>query len=174
MTWKASPPAIEIAAAWTASACLGAAVGFAVARIAPFGAGIVAASVAGLFVALAGLALIGRVDRRRGQPLAPVAALEDYLVTDNVLLLDQPFEEEALLLDDPIAAGDPRVVRLFAEQPPSAAAPFAGPGEMAARIERFLGQPRGGVTGGGQAVSEDASAALHSALADIRRSLRQG
>jgi len=50
---------------------------------------------------------------------------------------------------------------------------------MIARIEDFLGQPRGSAStleaprDVSDAASRDASAALHLALADIRRSLRQ-
>jgi hypothetical protein len=47
---------------------------------------------------------------------------------------------------------------------------------MAARIETFLGGSRGGTAAAADPVAPattDASAALHAALADIRRSLRQ-
>ena len=73
-------------------------------------------------------------------------------------------------------------MRLFAAQPVGgeAAPPLAGPGEMVARIENFLGQTRVGAASAepgrlpGRSPAEDASAALHAALADIRRSLRHG
>ncbi len=184
MNWKSTPSRIEIAATSIAAACLGGAVGFAVARIAPFGAGLIEASVAGLLAVLVGWAMIGRVDSRRGLPLlVPVAPSEGNVTDKDVLLLDQPVDDEALLLDDPLPVlrDDMRVVRLFAAHPlgAEASAPLAGPGEMIERIEKFLGQPRGSVAiampehGAGRAAAEDASAALHVALADIRRSLRQ-
>lgn len=74
----------------------------------------------------------------------------------------------------------PRVVQLFAvpaeeEEPPQS---LVGPGEMIARIEDFLGQSRSVASepaaARGPVPSDDANAALHAALADIRRSLRQG
>jgi len=184
MNWKANPPRIDIAATSIAAACLGGAVGFAVMRIAPFGAGLVESGVAGLLAVLVGWAMIGRVDRRRGLPLfVSVAQLDGDVSDKDVMLLDQTVDDEALLLDDPLPVlrDDSRVVRLFVAHPlgAEAAAPLSGPGEMIERIEKFLGQPRGSVAnakpehGAGRAAAEDANAALHVALADIRRSLRQ-
>ena len=184
MNWKASPSAVEIAVASIAASCLGSAVGFAVARMAPLGAGLVESSVAGALVALAGGLLIGRIDRQRGsrRPFAAVESLSDLLAADDVLLLDQRVDGEVLLLDDALRVdGESRVVRLFAA--PSggieAAPPFAAPGEMSARIEDVLGHARGDAAAepklsADEAAPNDASAALHAALADIRRSLRQG
>lgn len=185
MNWKASPPALETVAAWTAALCLGGAVGFAVARIAPLGAGLAEASGAGALVALVAGLLVARVDRQRGSRRAPgMAGPSDELPgVDGVLLLDNRVDDEVLLLDDPLPAlGDEsRVVRLFAA--PSAntapATPLAGPGEMIARIEDFLGTARGSAARAEpprrvDAAAEDASAALHAALADIRRSLKKG
>ena len=180
MDWKASRPTIEIAAEWIAATCLGGAVGFAAAQ---FGAGLALAGAAGALIAVAGLIVLGRVDRAidpLAESFAPVGFGE---VEEDVLLLDQPIGcNDALLLDDPLPALDheSRVVRLFAAQPPGsdeAAPPLAGPGEMVARIEDFLELGRGGAAvaeGEARAASIDASAALHAALADIRRSLRQG
>ncbi|MBA3729330.1 MAG: hypothetical protein H0W92_00765, partial [Sphingomonas sp.] len=54
-----------------ATLSLGGAVGFAVAQIAPLGAGTVGASATGTIAALAGWALIKRVDRR---PVSPSLA----------------------------------------------------------------------------------------------------
>ena len=72
-------------------------------------------------------------------------------------------------------------MRLFAASPAGGdAAPVpVGPGEMIARIETFLGQSRGDPAfeaprSDAPAIPVDANAALHAALADIRRSLRQG
>lgn len=186
MNWKASPPAIEIAAVTIACCGFGGAVAFAVARVAPLGAGLVEACGAGTFVVvLAGL-LMGEVDRPCG-PGRPVLrdTFNDPLAGDDSLLLDQRIDDEVLLLDDPlpVLGAESRVVQLFTGNPvdPATAPPaLAGPGDMIARIENFLGQARGSATAAAperraeQAASDDASAALHAALADIRRSLRHG
>ncbi len=180
MDWKASRPAIEIAAESIAATCLGGAVVFAGAQS---GAGLAMAGAAGALVAAAGLIILGRVDRYDGPLEARFAPLGFDEIDEEVLLLDQPIDgDHALLLDDPLPALDQesRVVRLFAAQSPGsdeAAPPLAGPGEMVARIEDFLELGRGSaaaVEGEARAASVDASAALHAALADIRRSLRQG
>jgi hypothetical protein len=179
---KASPPAIETAAVWVAALSLGGAVAFAMAQVAPLGAGLVGASGAGAIAALAAWMLVGRVDRRSALPafeMVPVTARD--MAEEDVLLLKEIVEEEPLLLDDPLPRlrDDSRVVRLFATLPDAQpAAPLVGPGEMIARIEDFLGHSRMAFSGeqargASKAASEDASAALHSALADIRRSLRQ-
>ena len=182
MNWKATPPAIEIAAATCATLGLGAAVGFAVVRIAPFGAGLAEAGLSGAAVALLAWLLLGRIDRQDrsfGERFIPVAAPCVELVTEDILLLDDPLPAVA----EPFPALDDqsRVVRLFTA-PPSAAiepAPGGGPSEMIARIEDFLGQACSSAGAGGhvrpdRAAAADASEALHAALADIRRSLRQG
>ena len=187
MNWKVTPPAIETAASTSAAACLGAAVLFAVARTAPFGAELVEASLSGAAVAVVAWLLIGCIDRQPasvGRRFIAIEALSADLVSEDVLLLDERVDQDdALLLDDPLPGvdDDSRVVRLFAPHSaaPAATTPLAGPGEMLARIETFLGQDRGAATAGEQSRSdrpaaEDASAALHAALADIRRSLRQG
>ncbi len=183
MNLRASPPRIETAAVSVAALSVGGAVAFAVARIAPLGAGLGEASGAGLIAALGAWVLVGRVDRRPVSPcMAKVARMASGIMEQDVLLLDQMVEDEPLLLDDPlpILNDDSRVVRLFAAIPGEdrRAPPLAGPGEMIARIEDFLGRSRGAPLGetshrARKAESEDASAALHSALADIRRSLRQ-
>ena len=182
MNWKATPPALEIAAASSAAACLGAAVGFAVVRTAPFGAGLAEAGLTGVAVALLAWLLLGRIDRSDpslGERFAPVAAPCVQPVTEDTLLLDDPVPA----VDEPLSAvgEESRVVRLFAAPPIAASepAPCVGPGEMIARIEDFLGHARGSAGAGGRAqpdraAAEDASEALHAALADIRRSLRQG
>ncbi|MDQ3075297.1 MAG: hypothetical protein M3Q88_06790 [Pseudomonadota bacterium] len=179
-------PAIEIAVEWIAAAGLGSAAGFAVARLAAPGTSIAAAVCAGMIVSIAALLILARVDARDsvGSRFEPLGFPADDL-GEAVLLLDQPLDEaDELLLDDPLPAIDvaSRVVRLFAEQPPSrAVAPshLPGPSEMVARIEDYLGPARGSAAAAeprrdGQAEAVDASAALHAALAEIRRSLRQG
>jgi hypothetical protein len=180
MNWKAKRPAIEIAAELIAAACVGGATGFAVWALAPLDAALVAAPAAGVIGAIGALVLMGQVARPKplGESFTPV----DFPAEADGLRLDKPVEPEPLLLDDPLPAisEDSRVVRLFAV-PPTAdeAAPLPAPGEMAARIEDFLGGSRASqaaaVTAPAHpsAAAADASAALHAALADIRRSLRQ-
>jgi len=180
MNRKPSRPAIEIAAESIAAACLGGAIGFAVWTLAPLGAGSVAASVAGLVGTIAALFVMGRIDRPSrslGDRFAPV----DFSVVADVLLLEDPIETDGvLLLDDPLPAvtADSRVVQLFAlPAPVGVASPLPAPGEMVARIEGFLGVARNRAAasdGAPDRVAADASAALHAALADIRRSLHQG
>ena len=72
-------------------------------------------------------------------------------------------------------------MRLFAAPPGNAEVPLAlaGPGDMIARIEDFLGQGRDRIAHAEpirrrEPAADDASAALHAALADIRRSLNKG
>ena len=96
-----------------------------------------------------------------------------------MLLLDEPCELPALLLDDPVPVAESRVVRLFTatSEMPQVSGAIPPPGEMLARIENFLGANRAPPpvpASPSNAASADASAALHAALADIRRSLRQG
>ncbi len=184
MNWKASPPAAEIAVAALSVACLGGAACFAVLRVAPLGAGWIEAGVAGACAALGGGCLIARVDRQpKTRSLEPsVESPGPATFADDVLLLDQRVDAEVLLLDDPLPDGvAPRVVRLFAAPATDEdiAPSLVGPGEMIARIETFLGQARDGASvasppADAQAIPNDANSALHAALAEIRRSLRQG
>ena len=179
MDWNPKRPAIEIAAEWIAAACVGGASAFACAVLAPDGGGMVAAPLAGAIGAAGALFAMGRVDPGRQPPperFVPVDFGDDELTLDAQVETD-----DALLLDDPLPAldEDSRVVRLFAV-PASAseATPLPAPGEMAARIENFLGGTRAGPAAAEPARhaapgAADASAALHAALADIRRSLRQ-
>jgi hypothetical protein len=189
MDLKARRPGIEIVAEWIAACCLGAAAGFAVLRLTPLGAA--GAVGAAIFLAAAALAVLGQVDRDLGASAARFEPV-DLPGEDEVLLLDErvqadpasldkPVETGELLLDTPLAQGEgSRVVRLFgdAPQPAQNAAPIPAPGEMLARIEDFLGVARGSAAAAEPApnanvASAEASAALHAALADIRRSLRQ-
>ena len=83
---------------------------------------------------------------------------------------EECFEEDVLLLDDPLGGIEPdaRVVRLFARDE-------ATPGELVTRIADYLGDERrilAQAAGEGQQTPPDASAALHAALANIRASLR--
>ena len=175
MDWKAERPAIEIAAESIAAACVGGATAFAVWSAAPPAAWLSAVT-GGVLAATGALFLMRRVDRPRkaGDRFVPV----DF-AGEAVLAPDDAIDDEGtLLLDDPLPAlhEDSRVVRLFSV-PASAIepAPLPAPGEMAARIENFLGGTRTGTAAADPTLhaATDASAALHAALADIRRSLRQ-
>ena len=190
MDWKAQRPAIEIAAELIATVAVGGAIGFATWALAPLGTGVVAlsaASIAGVAGTITAWWVMGRVDREQpasGDRFVPV----DYDETADVLLLDEPIDDaEALLLEAPssTARANSRVVQLFAapatadeaERPESRGeAMLPAPGEMVATIENFLGGARnsGGADDQSRPAAADASAALHAALADIRRSLRQG
>ena len=79
----------------------------------------------------------------------------------------EPIEEEPLLLDDelPVRDADSRVVRLFAVDEMTA-------GELAARIDRHLGQDAAWEAAAASHAA-DATDALHAALDDLRRSLRR-
>lgn len=88
-------------------------------------------------------------------------------------IVDHQFDEpvdDTLLLEDRLVEpeADSRVVRLFANG--GAADGTLVPGELAARIDRFLDGPRGRKPG--PAFQSDASQELYEALADIRRTLR--
>ena len=186
MDLKARRPRIEIAAEWIAALCLGAAAGFAALSLTA--AGLIGAVAFAMLCGAAALFALGLVDRHGGEADAafePVAFPDEAEAVDfdgaAVLILDDPVEDDALLLDTPVAA-EPvsRVVRLFGgAAPASEAGSIPAPGEMLARIEDFLGVARGSAAQGEPVrrtneASADASAALHAALADIRRSLRQG
>ncbi len=186
MTWKAPRPAIEIAFETFAIASLCGAVAFAVLRLIPAGstaAGLALATTAGVIAGGLAMLVMARVDRR-----APETMAFDLPMPD-AQRIDPPAEETAgpdgddvLLLEAPIVAeaSASRVVQLFAAGPPGVAAEadMPDPGEMIARIEQFL-RPAGGTgaepgSGAARPVPPgEANAALHAALADIRRSLRQ-
>jgi hypothetical protein len=93
---------------------------------------------------------------------------EEALAGDQILLLDQPVDEQIhalaeLMLDDPLTPPEPdsRVVQLFAAKPSA--------GELVNRIERHLGRSApAGLPG-----PADATDALRRALDELRRSLRQ-
>jgi hypothetical protein len=184
MDLKAKRPGIELAAEWTAACCLGAAAGFAVLRLTPLG--LAGAVGVGLALVAAARAVLGLVDRGLGLRAMAFDAAEfpseaDEAPENEALLLDDPVDD-VLLLDAPLAAAvESRVVRLFgdAAQPAAEPAAIPAPGEMLARIEDFLGLDRGSAGAAepdirANRASAEASAALHAALADIRRSLRQG
>lgn len=159
MDFEAPLPPIERAADLLAALCFGAATGFALAMLVPLeGLALAAtASVGGVaLTVVAWLGLAGVVPRREstGAPFAPAA----FSPTDQA--------SDELLLDDPVVtvASDSRVVQLFKPEP----LPEAG--ELAAQIGVFLDGRQAPTLP--EPVQPDASAALHAALADIRRSLR--
>lgn len=182
MNSSAPRPAIEILAETMAVLSLGGACAFAVAQAGP----LVAALAAGSVVAGAAALILRRSESVAEAGSAPLTPIDFVLVEkeESVLLLDDPVTaaDDELLLDEPLptVSDDSRVVRLFgAEAAPRAQPAMIAPGEMVTRIEHWLG---GAGSGGGAAepappagnvASEDARAALHAALADIRRSLRQ-
>lgn len=162
---------------WTAASSLGMASGFAGFALAPANVFPLAPVASGIAAALA-MTLVGLAAMRqvKGELIAQ-AGFELVDFPDDVLLLDVVASagDDALLLDDPIApiAEDSRVVRLFAPET------IAAPGELAERIDQWLDGARNRVrtevpvaASGHGPRSSVASAALHAALDDIRRSLR--
>lgn len=181
MNRSISRPAIETLAELVAALGLGGACAFATAQAVP----LVAALAAGVAVMGGALFILARVDRPQAED-SERFALVDFLFDEDdgsILLLDDPIVPAAdeLLLDDPLPRvdEDSRVVRLFAAAPLAArdGPDINPPGEMLSRIEDFLGSAKTGMAGAPpravNAASEEANAALHAALADIRRSLRQ-
>lgn len=176
-------PAIEILAETLAVLSLGGACAFAMAQ-----AGSLAAALAAGGAAAGAAALVLRRVDGAAEAEGAKFTLMDFLFEEDdssVLLLDDAVtaDEDELLLDDPLpkVSDDSRVVRLFgaAASAPRAQPAMIAPGEMVMRIEHWLG---GAASGGsaaepappaGNVASEEAKAALHAALADIRRSLRQ-
>lgn len=151
---------IEILVEWVAPALLAAAAGWATnAAALP-----IAASLAAVAATFAAGLLIMRL--AGGRPAIPVAQFEP-----TVLELTDVLDPDELLLDDPLVevTADARVVRLFAKQEPT-------PGELVERIADFLGdscRPAPAAEKREEAqLPVDASIALHSALANIRASLR--
>ena len=157
---------VEGVADVAAAAALAAAVAFAAAAAIGSSPAIVAAAGAAFFLPLLGLRQVGG-----GDPTFAVAPFvlgglprEEY---DELLLTEadrleaphSPDISEELVLDDVLGElrEDSRVVRLFD------ASAMPTPGQLRARIDRHLGQATG--------ASPDASAALHEALAELRRSL---
>ena len=162
---------IEIAVEWGSASLLGAAAGFFAQAAMPAldGIDVLLFSLgAALTAGGAGFALVRSVGSTQWGGMRI-----DLSPIDDLVTVPTPFDDE-LLLTDPIEAPteESRVVRLFAPET------LQVPGELAERIDDWLDgarsrlgakgdQPR---RGHGPAASP-ASAALHSALADIRRSL---
>ncbi|MGH6706519.1 MAG: hypothetical protein ACREB1_06900 [Sphingomicrobium sp.] len=147
---------------WMSPAVLAAAAGWAawMAFTQPI-AGIGAAVIA-LVIGICAMRVFGAAPRTEAEAGFEPVSFEECL------------EDDVLLLDDPLSdiEADARVVNLFARDE-------ATPGELVARIADYLGDesrdfvaPTALATGEGQQAPPDASAALHSALANIRASLR--
>lgn len=159
MGWNQKIGAVERLVEFVAALSLSAGAAFATVVLAPLaGLALVGSAVGGALVVGGGaLLLLGLVD-------SPGTATLDFALVD--LPVAGKVEDE-LLLDDPIKApADSRVVQLFGDEP------LPAPGELVTRIADFLESGRGPVREQVQASSNEASAALHAALADIRRSLR--
>lgn len=164
MDWTGKPHAVERLAGWGAPLVLAAAAGWAahMARLP------LAAAASSSALALAGGLLAMRFAGSSTAVAAPAFEPATFEGTGELgeLSLDDPSVE--LLLDDPLvdAAPDSRVVQLFARPDPT-------PGELVLRISDYLSEQGKSATeapAAGQQV--DASAALHSALANIRANLR--
>ena len=178
MDWGGKQGLGDFVADLTGSLALGAAGAVVAFAVSPAWLALGAGGVGGIAASAVGLAVMRRVGRGEAQDLGfePVA-FDACTETDELLLVNR-VEDAELLLTDAIGPPDPdaRVLRLFEPQT------MAVPGELAARIESWLeGAVRrtsGASDGDGRAQtghgpdSSPASAALHSALADIRRSLR--
>ena len=165
---------IETIAAWGSAAILSFAAGFFV-RVAVGGADEMLALAGSLGAALAAGAGALAVQRRVGQPRWPHAAFDlspiEHLVVQPAELAEA---SDVLLLTDSLdeLPEDSRVVRLFEPET------LHVPGELAGRIDEWLdgartrlGERRERVSSGHGPDASPASAALHTALADIRRSL---
>ena len=159
---------IERVAIAVAGSSLGAATAFATIKLAPLaGLPLMSASLAaGAAMAGVGLMLLRWV----GGPPATAQELEpiDFVK----ILAEDPLEYDELLLDEPVVPEqESRVVQLFgAHQPPE---PLPEPGELVTRIATYLDSGRGAPRAPAEPIPmrADATAALHAALADIRRSL---
>ena len=147
---------------WAAPAVLAAAAGWAAwtTFTQPL-AGIGAAAIA-LAIGTCAMRVVGAAPRTEALAGFEPVSFEECVEDDVLLLEDRLSEIEA----------DARVVSLFAEDE-------ATPGELVARIADYLGDesrvpvlPTTLAAGEGQQAPPDASAALHSALANIRASLR--
>ena len=154
LEWVAPLP-LALAAAWA-----GKALGFSLGAAA-------AAAVAAFALGFLAIKRIGSANSPSSYGFEPTV-FESAGDTDELLLGPQ---DEVLVLDDPLVEvpEDSRVVRLFARQEPT-------PGELVERIADFLGEDRRTVADVPVRVENappaDASAALHTALANIRASLR--
>jgi hypothetical protein len=166
MSWSAKQHPIEMAAEWLAPAIFAVSAGWAGLQ---FKLPLHLAGALGLLLfsgAFLALRVLGASKKppRYGFEPADIETVE----LEELLLRE---EDEVLILDDPLIepSADSRVVQLFARQEPT-------PGELVEKITEFLGEGRRPVQVteevGPASLALDASAALHSALANIRASLR--
>lgn len=172
MPWDMKPAqkqhVLEAVAEWCAPMLLAAAFGWAGFRLGAPLAGVLAAAI----VAFAGGFGVMRKSGSSVQAAIPsFEAPEIELVEPDLEELLLEAKDEVLILDDPLIEPLPesRVVRLFERQEPT-------PGELVDRITDFLGGTRQPAPVPQRLVEDqysvDASAALHSALANIKASLR--
>lgn len=161
---------IETVAAWGSAALLSFAAGFFV-RAAAGGGDEMLALAGSLGAALAAGAGALAVQQRIGRPRWSSATFD---LTDIAEPDGEAVVADELLLTDPLddLPDDSRVVRLFAPDT------LHVPGELAGRIDQWLdgartrlGERRDPAPVGHGPEASPASAALHAALADIRRSL---
>jgi len=156
MDWASKHP-VEVATEWGAPLLLAGAAGWGASVGGMPPAVVAAAGTVALAVGVVTMRLAGRAPIVAGASFEPVA-FEDA-VTQDVLLLDDPIIQ---------IAPESRVVQLFARAEPT-------PGELVLRIEDYLSDGRRTPAPEASAVQQrpvDASAALHTALANIRASLR--
>ena len=158
MNWTTQRHAGERLIEWGAPAVLAAAAGWAASTVS--GAMLAGAGAATLAM-VAGLSAMRRADRAESR-----LTLLDYAV--------EPIEaatRDELLLDDPLVAvaANSRIVSMFESETET-------PGALVSRIADFLGERSPGDRPADQdaehRVPTDAGAALHTALANIRASLR--
>jgi len=170
MNMKRQRPAIERGTELLAALSLSGAAAFGIFHAAPFVEwALIGAMVGGgSAAALGALALLGRIDDVREHQDDPSFVPGEF-VGDEAERTGEADDE--LLLDDPIAPLEPqaRVIELFEPHQPEA---LPEPGELVARIADYLDSSRGTAQLPSEPVRHDASASLHAALADIRRSLR--
>lgn len=168
MSWAGKQHPIETLVEWTAPIPLAAAVGWAAVRLGFPAVLALALGAIALAGGLAAIRAVGRAGSSPGPQFQPPAIGQSESELGELLL---EAKDEILLLDDPLIepGGDSRVVRLFARAQPT-------PGELAQRIEGFLGEVGRTVPPVAADRFEqrpvDASAALHAALANVRASLR--
>ena len=160
MNWTTQRHAGERLIEWGAPAVLAAAAGWAASTVS--GAILAGAGAAALGM-VAGLSAMRRADRAESR-----LTLLDYAV--------EPIEaatRDELLLDDPLVAvaADSRIVSMFESESETET-----PGALVSRIADYLGERSPGDRPADQdaehRVPTDAGAALHTALANIRASLR--
>lgn len=166
---KRQRPAIERGTELMAAFSLCGAAAFGIFHAAPLvGIALIGATVGGgCAAALGALALLGRIDRVREGHGNPSFAPADFAGDEAERTVEA---DDELLLDNPVAPLEPqsRVIELFEPHQPEA---LPEPGELVTRIADYLDSGRGTAQLLGEPVRHDASAALHAALADIRRSL---